>query len=108
MMRKWLPCRDSAHVSAGDTAMSDVIETFCDEVRETGKVRGLITEDHVKVIRTALVNSRNAAGEHGELLQLWDDVRTVITDRSLSVKARLIEMGKVAERFDEQQRGRSH
>jgi hypothetical protein len=35
-------------------------------------------------------------------------VRDVIRHRKLSVKARLIEMGKAAERFDEQQRGKAH
>jgi hypothetical protein len=39
---------------------------------------------------------------------LWHGVRDVISDRKLSVKARAIEMGKVAERFDEQQRGKAH
>lgn len=39
-----------------------VISTFLDEVREAGKVRGLMTEDHVEIIRSALVNSRDAAG----------------------------------------------
>jgi hypothetical protein len=42
------------------------------------------------------------------LLGLWDDLRDVIVDRRMLVKERLVEMGKVAERFDEQQRGRSH
>jgi hypothetical protein len=41
-------------------------------------------------------------------MDLWDGVRDVITDRNMSVKARLVEMGEVAERRDEQQRGRSH
>jgi hypothetical protein len=31
---------------------------------------------------------------------------TVISDRRVSVKARLVAIGKVAERFDERQRGR--
>jgi hypothetical protein len=85
-----------------------VIETFLDEVREAGKVRGLITEEHVEIIRSALVNGYNAAGDDPRLMDLWDGVRDVITDRRMSVKARLAEMGRVAERWDEQQRGRSH
>lgn len=88
--------------------MSSAIETFLDEVREAGRVRGLMTEDHVEIIRSALVSSRDAAGDDVRLLTLWDDVREVISDRSLSVKARLVEMGKVAERWDEQRCGRSH
>jgi hypothetical protein len=85
-----------------------VIEMFLEEVRETGKVRGLITEEHVDIIRSALVNSFNAAGDDPRLLDLWDGVRDVITSKAMSVKARLAEMGKVVERWDEKQRGRSH
>jgi hypothetical protein len=72
------------------------IESFLDEVREVGRANGRLHEEHVEIIRTALVNSFNAAGDDPRLLALWDDVREVITD----------EMGKVAERFDEKQRGR--
>jgi hypothetical protein len=84
------------------------IETFLDEVRQVGNANGLLKEEHVEIIRTALVNGYDAAGDDPRLLDLWDGVRDVISDRKLSVKARLIEMGKVAERFDEQQRGKAH
>jgi hypothetical protein len=84
------------------------IETFLDEVRQVGNANGLLTEEHVEIIRTALVNGYDAAGDDPRLLDLWDGVRDVISDRKLSVKARLIEMGKAAERFDEQQRGKAH
>jgi hypothetical protein len=88
--------------------MDNAIETFLDEAREAGKVRGLITEEHIEIIRSALVNGYNAAGDDPRLLDLWDGVRDVITDRRMSVKERLVAMGKVAERFDEQQRGRTN
>jgi hypothetical protein len=81
------------------------IETFLDEVRQVGNANGLLTEEHVEIIRTALVNGYDAAGDDPRLLDLWDGVRDVISDRKLSVKARLIEMGKAAER---QQRGKAH
>jgi hypothetical protein len=84
------------------------IETFLDEVRQVGNANGLLKEEHVEIIRTALVNGYDAAGDDPRLLDLWDGVRDVISDRKLSVKARLIEMGKAAERFDEQQRGKAH
>jgi hypothetical protein len=88
--------------------MHPAISSFLDEVREAGKVRGLLTEGHVETIRSALENAHDGAAERGDVLDLWDGVRDVIADRSLSVKERLIEMGKVAERWDEKRRGCSH
>jgi hypothetical protein len=88
--------------------MDNAIETFLDEAREAGKVRGLITEEHIEIIRSALVNGYNAAGDDPRLLDLWDGVRDVITDRRMSVKARLVETGKMTKRWDEKQRGWSH
>jgi hypothetical protein len=85
--------------------MDNAIETFLDEAREAGKVRGLITEEHIEIIRSALVNGYNAAGDDPRLLDLWDGVRDVITDRRMSVKARLVETGKMTKRWDEKQRG---
>jgi|HubBroStandDraft_6_1064221.scaffolds.fasta_scaffold1447181_2 hypothetical protein len=70
------------------------IETFIDEVRLAGHRRGLMTEEHIEAIRRALVNSFNAAGEYGELLDLWDEAREVIT-RRCSVKERLTELGRL-------------
>jgi hypothetical protein len=59
-------------------------------------------------VRCALVNGYNAASESTEFMGLWDAVYDVIMDRSWPVKWRLEQMGKVAERFDERRRGRSH
>jgi hypothetical protein len=81
------------------------IESFIDEVREAGKVRGLLTEEHIEIIRTALVNGHAAAGESVELMELWDDVRDVIADRSKAVKWRLEQMGKVADLWNEKHGG---
>jgi hypothetical protein len=39
------------------------IETFLDEVRPVGKANGLLKEEHVEIIRTALVNRYDAAGD---------------------------------------------
>jgi hypothetical protein len=88
--------------------MIEVIETFLGEVREAGKARGLITEEHVEIIRTALVNGHAVAGESVELMDLWDGVHGVIVQRDKSVKWRLEQMGKVADRWNEQRRGASH
>jgi hypothetical protein len=86
---------------------NSAIEAFIDEVREAAKVRGLITGEHIEAIRRALVDCCNAADEHGEMVDLWDDAREVIT-RRCSVKERLTELGRLGELFDEQQRGRTH
>ena len=75
---------------------------FLDQIREAAKVRGLLNQDHVQIVRTALVNSRNAAGDDVRLMQIWDDIRGCISDNTLTVKERLAEMGRIAERFDEQ------
>jgi hypothetical protein len=37
------------------------IETFLHEVRPVGKANGLLKEEHVEIIRTALVNRYDAA-----------------------------------------------
>jgi hypothetical protein len=39
------------------------IETFLDEVRPVGKANGLLKEEHVEIIRTALLNRYDAAGD---------------------------------------------
>jgi hypothetical protein len=44
------------------------IETFLDEVRPVGKANGLLKEGHVEIIRTALVNRYDAAGDDPRLL----------------------------------------
>jgi hypothetical protein len=85
---------------------TDPIESFLDQIREAAKVRGLLTEDHVQIVRTALVNSRNAAGDDVRLMQIWDDIRGCISDNTLTVKERLAEMGRIAERFGEQHQKR--
>jgi hypothetical protein len=85
---------------------TDPIESFLDEIREAAKVRGLLTEDHVQIVRTALVNSRDAAGDDVRLMQIWDDIRGSISDKTLTVKERLAEMGRIAERFAEQHQRR--
>jgi hypothetical protein len=87
---------------------NSAIENFLDEVRLAGRRRGLMTEEHIEAIRRALVNSFNAAGEYGELLDMWDEAREVITQRDRSVKERLIELGRIGERYDERQRGKAH
>lgn len=88
--------------------MSDVIDSFLDEVRRAGRKRGLLTEDHVEIIRSGLVNSRNAAGDDTALLELWDAARGVIVQRDKSVKWRLEQMGVIADRWNEKRRGRTH
>ena len=39
-------------------------------------------------------------------MQIWDDIRGCISDNTLTVKERLAEMGRIAERFDEQHQKR--
>jgi hypothetical protein len=54
------------------------------------------------------MNGHAAAGESVELIELWDGVHDVIVQRDKTVKWRLEQMGKVADRWDEQRRGVSH
>ena len=75
---------------------TDPIESFLDEIREAAKVRGLLTEDHVQKVRTVLVNSRNAAAADVRVQQFWDDLRGCISDKTLTVKERLAEIGRIA------------
>ena len=80
---------------------TDPIESFLDEIREAAKVRGLLTEDHVQIVRKVLVNSRNGAGDDVRVLQIWDDIRGCISDKTLTVKERLAEMGRIADLYRE-------
>ncbi len=93
---------------AGATADHPIIVRFMDEIREVARTHPQITEAHIEAVETALANGHYAAAESVELMQLWDDVRRVIMQRDKSVKERLTEMGRLAERFDEMSRGRSH
>jgi hypothetical protein len=89
--------------------MSDgEIDIFVDEIREAAKVRGLITEAHIEIIRSVLVRAYDAADESGEFLELWDSVRDLIANKSMPVKARLLELGRIGELLDERCRGRTH
>jgi hypothetical protein len=67
-----------------------------------------MTEEHIEIIRSALVNSFNAAGDSVELLDLWDGALDAITHQGRSVKERLAELGRLGERFEDQRRGRTH
>jgi hypothetical protein len=95
------------HRLPGATGDHPVIARFLDEVRDAGKVRGLITEEHVAFIENILANAHHAAADNPALLDLWDALVAVIrTDRT--VKERLFEFGRIGERFDEKQRGHSN
>jgi hypothetical protein len=83
-----------------------VIEVFLDEVREAGKVRGLITEEHIAIVRSALVKANDAAAEYPDFVDVWDNVVAVIGNRDLSVKERLTGMGRIGELLGQQYLGR--
>ena len=81
--------------------MSDsAIDAFLDEVREAGKVRGLLREEHVEIIRCALINSLNAAGEDPAAYgAMWRYAKAAITRTDWPVKRRLEELGVIGDVF---------
>lgn len=81
------------------------IARFIDEIREAAKVRGLITEEHIEVIRVGLASAYHAAGDSAEMLDFWDEAHTVITQRK-SVRERLLRIGRIGELLEERYRGR--
>jgi hypothetical protein len=88
--------------------MPDAIESFLDEVREAGKVRGLINDGHIGFLESMLVSLHEAADENGALMDLWDSVRAIISDKSKSVKERLARFDPLGDWWNEQLHGRAN
>jgi hypothetical protein len=84
------------------------IENFMQEFRELAKSRPQLNERHLKFIQSMLVSLHEAAGESGALMDLWDKVRSLISDTSMSVKERLAGLDPIGDRLIEQHRGRAH
>ena len=73
------------------------IDTFIAELRVAAKVRGLVTEEHIEFIRAGLFRAHDAASEFSEFVDVWDDIAALISNRRLTVKERLLEMGRIGE-----------
>jgi hypothetical protein len=77
------------------------IETFLDEVREAGKVRGLITEAHVDFLQTVLTNLERLAGEDAAAYgAFWEYTKGAITRTEWPVKRRLEELHTIGDVFN--------
>jgi hypothetical protein len=83
--------------------MRPAIEQFIVEMREAGKVRGLLTEAHVEYIRDVLTGVAGAAEDHPVL---WRYALEAISRRDLTVKARLEQLGVVGDVFQRAYRKR--
>jgi hypothetical protein len=84
------------------------IENFMREFRELAESKPGITERHLQFTETMLASLHEAAGESTAVMGLWDSVRTLITDRSRSVKERLAGLDPLGDRWNEQLYGRAN
>jgi hypothetical protein len=96
------------HRLPGATGDHPTIAAFVAELRAVMPSRPNVTEEHVTFIENILVNAHHAAADDPALLDLWDDLVTVIRRRDRTVKERLFEFGRIGERLDEQLRGRTN
>jgi hypothetical protein len=78
--------------------MPDPIEAFVNELRERARDRPVITVDFIARIEGAMTGMRKAAKESPQDFgRWWSETEAVISDRSLSVKAKLVLMGPIGD-----------
>ena len=87
--------------------MPDVIETFIGEMQERAREKPVLAP-HITLIERGMVRLRKAAQESpSDFGRWWRDVEAVISDRTLSVKARLILMGPIGDAMGKVSGGRT-
>jgi hypothetical protein len=78
--------------------MPDVIKAFVDELRQRACEHPAITADFIAQIERVLTGMRKAAQElPQDFGHWWREAEAVISDRSLSVKAKLVLMGPIGD-----------
>jgi hypothetical protein len=76
----------------------NVTQTFVDECRECAREQPAITAEHIARIGGVISKLHEAAQESpGDFGHWWREVEAVISDRSLSVKARLALLGPIGD-----------
>jgi hypothetical protein len=81
--------------------MHDAIETFLGEVREAGKVRGLLAKSHLDFLQTVLTNLERLAGEDAAAYgAFWEYAKGAISRTEWHVKRRLEELWTIGDVFN--------
>jgi hypothetical protein len=80
------------------TEIDSAIETFIGELRDCAREQPAITAAHISRVEETMIKLRKAAQESPlDFGHWWRDVEAVISDRTLSVKARLTLMGPIGD-----------